>query len=318
VLVRETSGATLDALTQSRLEPLRALGELLQNAKYEFTAVTPETQRRNLRRRPALASNLRDVFGWNRPFERDLLPQQMFELLRAADALHETTLGLCSRVRFSTLAGRLFVSSGFPTEASDAVFFGPDTYRFCALLERWAPFARRAVDIGCGSGAGGLCLGARVSELNLVDVNPRALDYARVNAALAGHHAHFACSDVLAGLSGEFDLIIANPPYMNDAAHRVYRDGGARHGSALTVRIVRESLQRLAPGGTLILYSGAPIVGGRDVLREALHPILEAFAGLISYEELDPDVFGEELEQPGYEEVERIAVVALRVRRSGA
>ena len=31
------------------------------------------------------------------------------------------------------------------------------------------------------------------------------------------------------------------------------------------------------------------------------------------YEELDPDVFGEELEQPGYELVERIAAVGLKV-----
>jgi hypothetical protein len=34
-----------------------------------------------------------------------------------------------------------------------------------------------------------------------------------------------------------------------------------------------------------------------------------------TYHELDSDVFGEELEKPGYERVERIAAVALSVTR---
>ncbi|MNR68782.1 hypothetical protein D3C85_1935590 [compost metagenome] len=36
-----------------------------------------------------------------------------------------------------------------------------------------------------------------------------------------------------------------------------------------------------------------------------------------TYRELDPDVFGEELLTPGYQTVERIAVVALVVTRTG-
>jgi hypothetical protein len=37
----------------------------------------------------------------------------------------------------------------------------------------------------------------------------------------------------------------------------------------------------------------------------------------VTYEELDPDVFGEELEQAQYAQVERIAAVGLRVRLTG-
>ena len=36
-----------------------------------------------------------------------------------------------------------------------------------------------------------------------------------------------------------------------------------------------------------------------------------------TYRELDPDVFGEELVNPGYQRVDRIAVVALTVTRMG-
>jgi hypothetical protein len=35
----------------------------------------------------------------------------------------------------------------------------------------------------------------------------------------------------------------------------------------------------------------------------------------LSYREIDPDVFGEELELPGYEAVDRIAVVGAVIRR---
>jgi methylase of polypeptide subunit release factors len=209
----------------------------------------------------------------------------------------------------------LLVHSAYPTTAPDSVFFGPDTYRFCALLQRWAPPARRLVDIGCGSGAGALALRDRAQALVLCDINPRALHFAQVNAALAGAEVALQRSDVLCEVEGTADLIIANPPYMRDAAGRTYRDGGGALGEGLSVRIVRESITRLAPGGTLIVYTGSACVAGRDSFLCAVTPVLRQPGLSFLYEEIDPDVFGEELAQPGYEQVERIAAVGLRVQR---
>jgi hypothetical protein len=131
---------------------LVALGQALQRSGYEFVTVTPETHRRvNARAQRsgrASARSLRDIFGWNRAFEPERLPESMLAQLRAADALEPFGERLRSRVRFSTLGGRLFAHSAFPTGEADSVFFGPDTYRFCALLRRWAAPARRAIDIG--------------------------------------------------------------------------------------------------------------------------------------------------------------------------
>lgn len=296
---------------------LQSLGELLRREHYTFTTVTPETHRRVEARAAqqgqALARDLRDVFGWNRVFARQLLPAEMFELLRAADALQEADGGWRSRVRFATLGDLLCVHSWFPTTDPGAVFFGPDTYRFCSLLARWAPAARRAVDIGCGSGAGGLSIAGRVEQLILSDINPRALLYTEVNAALAARSVELVHSDVLQVIRGELDLIIANPPYMRDDAGRVYRDGGGDYGTALSVRIVHEALPRLSPGGVLIVYTGAPILNGRDPFCQAIESQLSQHSSQITYEELDPDVFGEELEKSGYADVERIAVVGLKV-----
>jgi methylase of polypeptide subunit release factors len=137
-----------------------------------------------------------------------------------------------------------------------------------------------------------------------------------VNAELAGTSNVTAYhSDLLNSVEGQFDLMVANPPYMNDHQQRAYRHGGGALGEALSVRIVRESLPRLEAGGTLLLYTGVAMVAGRDPFLEALEPLLSGDHFSWTYQEIDPDVFGEELLKPGYKRVERIAVVVLTVTR---
>ena len=90
-------------------------------------------------------------------------------------------------------------------------------------------------------------------------------------------------------------------------------------GLALSVRIGQEALARLAPGGRLLLYTGVAIVGGVDAFLIDMQPLLTDARFKWSYTEIDPDVFGEELEQPAYAHVERIAAVGLTVtRKTGA
>lgn len=329
--------------TQSR--SLIALGNALRDADYEFVTPTPETHRRVLARaartaveegRPLLARTLRDVFGWNMPFERALLPPAVLAACEEA-AILAPALDLggapapdraTTRVRFATLdgpAGRLvFAHSAYPTVAQDAVFFGPDSYRFAAALARTVRKARRLVDVGCGAGVGGLSLAPRVEQVVLADISPRALDLARVNASLAGHSdsavVSLCESDVLAQVPGDVDVVIANTPYLVDGSPgggggRLYRDGGGPLGIDLAARIVTESLARLAAarGGQLILYTGVPIIDGRNVLADRLEPGLRGAATRWRWEQLDPDVFGEELEKPAYRDTERLAVMLLTV-----
>lgn len=292
------------------------LGRALIASGYRFVTPTPATHARVLARAHGRghtrAVDPRDVFGWNLPFDAALLPPSWLARLWAADALREDADGLRATVRFSSLADRIFVHSAFPTDGRDAVFFGPDTHRFATFLRHALPPSGRLVDVGCGSGAGGIVAAGPATQLVLADINPRALSFARVNAALAHVTAEFVVSDLLAAIDGAIDVVIANPPYLRDAAARTYRDGGGRWGEALATRIVQASLARLAPGGTLILYTGAPVVGGTDVFMAAATPLLQAAGARWEYTELDPDVFGEELDTAAYADVERIAVVGLR------
>ena len=50
---------------------------------------------------------------------------------------------------------------------------------------------------------------------------------------------------------------------------------------------------------------------GHDLFRDAVVPLLRDAEIEFRYDEIDPDVFGDELDMPGYEEVERIAAVSL-------
>ncbi len=280
----------------------------------------------NARPQNALARSLTDVFGWSRPFRRDILPPTLFELALAAGVLDETAAGdeplFRSLVRAASLGDMLFLHSAFPTDTADAVFFGPDTYRFANaitahLAERTTP-VRRAVDIGCGAGAGGLLIGSihPDAEILLTDINETALAAARLNAHTAAMpHARFVRADVLDAVQGDWDLVVANPPYLVDAAERRYRHGGGPLGAALSLRIARDAMPRLAPGGSLLLYTASAIVGGRDLLREALFALPRGAGCRLHYREADPDVFGEELRAPPYDQVDRIAAVVFTVAR---
>ena len=294
------------------MSALVELGLWLRRSGYRFVTPTPSTHRLvNARPRTAPPS-LTDVLGWSRPFRRGDVPDEVLALLLAADVLHEEDGELRSRVRFSTLGDDLFVHSAYPTTGAQAVFFGPDSYRFVAFAARTLPSQLgRLADVGCGTGVGGLSLRRRATELVLADINPQALRYASVNAELAGVEATLAEGDLLATVAGDFDTIIANPPYLPDPEGRLYRDGGGPRGTMLSARIVKESLPRLKPGGRLLLYTATPVVAGRALLIDELAPLLSTVRH--HWEELDPDVFGDELALPCHSDVERLSLVGLIV-----
>lgn len=309
---------------QSRADQaLLHLGRRLQADGYRFITPTPLThQRVNTRAHNTSGRDMRGIFGWSRPFDADVFEAAEWLELQQSGIIVKAHGRWHSTVRWSTLGPLLLAHSAFPTDDADSVFFGPDTYRFASVIEeclcqRFAPI-RRAVDIGCGSGAGALLVarGRPEAEVLAVDINPRALRLSAVNAELAEvRNVSVYHSDVLDSVDGRFDLILANPPYMKDGQQRAYRHGGGALGEALSLRILQEALPRLERDGTLLLYTGVAMVDGRDPFLEAARSVLTDDAFGWTYRELDPDVFGEELEKSGYERVERIAAVALTVTR---
>jgi hypothetical protein len=288
---------------------------------YDFVTPTPATHGRVLARHgKGEALTLRDIFGWSLPFRRETLRADLLDLLARGQALAEEG-GLCrSTLRVSRVARLLFAHSAYPTDRPDSVFLGPDSYRFVRFIASRAPRiigARRIVDMGAGAGVGGIVAGglAPGAAVALVDANEEALRLARINAAAAGVEVETIRAYSLGGVDGDVDLLIANPPFIMDEGGPAYRDGGAMLGARLSCDWAMDAARRLPPGGLMLLYTGSAIVAGRDALREALERELPPLGCTLDYEEIDPDIFGEQLDQPAYRLVERIAAVGAIVSR---
>ena len=132
----------------------------------------------------------------------------------------------------------------------------------------------RILDLGCGSGMLALLMSAACREVVATDINPRALQLARFNAALNGvHNVEWRLGHLFEPVAGErFDLIVSQPPFLPRApgtAQVLYLHGGAR-GDELVLQLLAQAPSHLTPHGTAIVLSDFPL------LDEPLHQRLRA------------------------------------------
>jgi release factor glutamine methyltransferase len=78
----------------------------------------------------------------------------------------------------------------------------------------------RVVDVGTGSGAVALALADERPDLVVtgVDVSGDAIEVARSNALRLGLDVSFVCGDLLEGVGGAVDAVLANLPYVAEGA----------------------------------------------------------------------------------------------------
>lgn len=108
------------------------------------------------------------------------------------------------------------------------------------------------LDVGCGYGPMGLTAArlAPQGHVTMIDINERAVELARLNAANNGiGNVTFLPSDLFAAVDGRtYDAILTNPPI--------------RAGKAVVHRLFAEAYEHLRPGGSLWIViqnkQGAP------------------------------------------------------------
>jgi len=73
----------------------------------------------------------------------------------------------------------------------------------------------RVLDLGCGSGVCAIFAAPKAREVLAVDISPSAVQNTKDNCARLGlTNVTVRHSDMFSGVDGKFDLILANPPYL--------------------------------------------------------------------------------------------------------
>ena len=125
----------------------------------------------------------------------------------------------------------------------------------------------RVLDVGVGSGAIALAIAEEHPTAFVVatDNSPGALAVAAENRARAGlaERVELVQGELLAGQDGPFELIVANPPYIEpdeldglEPEVAEYEPRQALVASGATEAIADEARSRLTPAGALVLETG--------------------------------------------------------------
>ncbi len=153
----------------------------------------------------------------------------------------------------------------------DVLIPRPETERLVDLALERIPAAEpaRVLELGTGSGAIALALAVARPDwrITATDISPAALQIARENARRCAASVEFMQGDWFDAIgSGQFDLIVSNPPYI-EAEDRHLRSGdvrfephlalvGGASGMKCVEAIATQARGRMRAGGWLMLEHG--------------------------------------------------------------
>jgi methylase of polypeptide subunit release factors len=159
---------------------------------------------------------------------------------------------LVPRSRIMPVENLLLAFDGFSTADDPHGYvstFSPTTAWLTALTVRRR--VASAVDIGTGNGAHALLAARHSDRVVATDLNPRALAYTQINAALNGlDNIETRLGSLFEPVAGErFDLITCNAPFVVSPESRwQYRDSGMP-ADQLSELLVRQAAAALATDG---------------------------------------------------------------------
>lgn len=121
--------------------------------------------------------------------------------------------------------------------SKDAIDFGSRV--FLDTMLKTNDMGHSILDVGCGYGVIGIILKKHYpqSQVEMVDVNPRALELAIHNAKANDVEVNAHLSNIYEDVHGTYSDIVTNPPI--------------RAGKAVIYKIFEEAYDHLEPGGSL-------------------------------------------------------------------
>ncbi|QDA30682.1 methyltransferase [Thermococcus indicus] len=126
-----------------------------------------------------------------------------------------------------------------------------------------------ALDVGTGTGLIALLMARKARSVLGVDINPLAVELAGENARINGiKNVEFRVSDLFENVSGKFDVITFNAPYLPGEPEEPIDLAlvGGEGGREVLDRFIREVPAYLKPGGTVQIVQSS-ITGVEETLR---------------------------------------------------
>ncbi|MFB6213856.1 MAG: HemK2/MTQ2 family protein methyltransferase [Candidatus Nanohaloarchaea archaeon] len=116
---------------------------------------------------------------------------------------------------------------------------------------------KRLLDMGTGSGILAVTSAKKGAEVTAVDVDPEALDDARDHVRQQEVHERitFVESDQFEQVTGRFDIVVFNPPYLQGEEHLALE--GGKGGVELTERFLEEVDDHLRDNGQAVFIASS-------------------------------------------------------------
>ena len=128
------------------------------------------------------------------------------------------------------------------------------------------------LEMGSGSGLISVHAAKLGAIVTAVDVNPEAVECTRRNANKNGVMVTARVSDLFTSVTGYFDVIVFNPPYLPSETRSTswleMSWSGGEEGAETAVAFLNQAWQHLAPGGRIYLVLSS-IGGLMSVLKAA-------------------------------------------------
>lgn len=114
------------------------------------------------------------------------------------------------------------------------------------------------LDMGTGSGVNAVLAARNGARVVAVDINPEALEAARVNADRngVGKLVDVRHSDVFSSVTESFDLIVFDPPFRWFAPRSLFEAAMTDEGYGAMTRFFRRALDHLLPDGRMLIFFG--------------------------------------------------------------
>jgi methylase of polypeptide subunit release factors len=157
------------------------------------------------------------------------------------------------RARILPIGRVLLASDGFSRDGDDPPDYVATYTPTARVLDSLTPRPRvdRALDVGTGSGIHALLAAQHARHVIATDVNPRAIAYTALNAALNGlHNIECRQGSLFDPVEDEtFDLITCNAPYVVSPERRwAYRDSEFSE-DGVSERVILAAAEHLNDGG---------------------------------------------------------------------